>query len=65
MRSDLNTTVEHAVMLARSRCSPNPSRSNSNRPPELPEVEHDSDQIHQGSLNSPPQRRTAMDGEGR
>ncbi len=51
MRSNLNTTVEHAVMLARLQVLNEPIRIELHQAPELPEVEHDSDQIHQVVLN--------------
>ena len=65
MRSNLNTTVEHAVMLARQQVlSRNPSRSNSSKAPNLREVEHDSDQIHQVVLNLLLNAVQAIDGPG-
>ncbi len=50
-RSNLNTTVEHAVMLARQQVLSKPIKIELEKAPELPEVEHDSDQIHQVVLN--------------
>jgi hypothetical protein len=50
-RSDLNTTVEHAVMLARQQVLSRPIKIELQKVPDLPEVEHDSDQIHQVLLN--------------
>jgi hypothetical protein len=50
-RSDLNTTVEHAVMLARQQVLSRPIKIELQKMPDLPEVEHDSDQIHQVLLN--------------
>jgi signal transduction histidine kinase len=50
-RSNLNTTVEHAVMLARQQVLSRPIRIELQQAPDLPEVEHDSDQIHQVLLN--------------
>jgi hypothetical protein len=50
-RSDLNTTVEHAVMLARQQVLSRPIKIELQKAPDLPEVEHDSDQIHQVLLN--------------
>jgi signal transduction histidine kinase len=50
-RSNLNTTVEHAVMLARQQVLSRPIQIELQKDPELPEVEHDSDQIHQVLLN--------------
>ncbi len=49
--SNLNTTVEHAVMLARQQVLSEPIKIELHQDPELPEVEHDSDQIHQVLLN--------------
>jgi signal transduction histidine kinase len=51
MRSNLNTTVEHAVMLARQQVLSRPIRIELQPSLNLPEVEHDSDQIHQVVLN--------------
>src|SRR4051794_36189680 len=51
MRSNLNTTVEHAVMLARQQVLSQPIKIELERDPDLAEVEHDSDQIHQVVLN--------------
>ena len=50
-RSNLNTTVEHAVMLARQQVLSRPIKIELQKAPHLPEVEHDSDQIHQVLLN--------------
>jgi hypothetical protein len=50
-RSNLNTTVEHAVMLARQQVLSRPIKIALQKAPDLPEVEHDSDQIHQVLLN--------------
>jgi signal transduction histidine kinase len=49
--SDLNTTVEHAVMLARQQVLSKPIKIEFTPADELPEVDHDSDQIHQVLLN--------------
>jgi len=49
--SNLNTTVEHAVMLARQQVLSRPIKIELQQAPDLPEVEHDSDQIHQVLLN--------------
>jgi signal transduction histidine kinase len=49
--SNLNTTVEHAVMLARQQVLSKPIQIELQKAPDLPEVEHDSDQIHQVLLN--------------
>src|SRR5215469_1433387 len=45
--SDLNTTVEHAVMLARQQALSKPIRIQLVKSADLPEVDHDSIQIHQ------------------
>jgi len=50
-RSDLNVTVEHSVMLARQQALSKAIEIVLNKSPELPEVEHDSDQVHQVLLN--------------
>jgi len=50
-RSNLNTTVEHAVMLARQQVLSRPIKIELQKSPDLPEVEHDSDQVHQVLLN--------------
>ncbi len=50
-RSNLNTTVEHAVMLARQQVLSRPIQIELQKDADLPEVEHDSDQIHQVLLN--------------
>jgi len=49
--SDLNTTVEHAVMLGRQQALAKSVEIALRKDPSLPEVEHDSDQIHQVLLN--------------
>jgi signal transduction histidine kinase len=51
MKSNLNTTVEHAVMLARQQVLSHPIKIEFLNAPDLAEVEHDSDQIHQVVLN--------------
>jgi signal transduction histidine kinase len=51
MRSNLNTTVEHAVMLARQQVLSQPIQIELQKALDLPDVEHDSDQIHQVLLN--------------
>jgi signal transduction histidine kinase len=50
-KSDLNTTVEHAVMLGRQQGLSKAVEIKLQKDPSLPEVEHDSDQIHQVMLN--------------
>jgi signal transduction histidine kinase len=49
--SDVNTTVEHAVMLARQQVISKPIQIELKKDPHLPPIEHDSDQIHQVLLN--------------
>jgi len=50
-KSDLNTTVEHAVMLGRQQALAKSVEITLHKDASLPEVEHDSDQIHQVLLN--------------
>jgi len=50
-KSDLNTTVEHAVMLGRQQAQSKAVEITLHKDSSLPEVEHDSDQIHQVLLN--------------
>jgi len=50
-KSDLNTTVEHAVMLGRQQALAKSVEITLRKDSSLPEVEHDSDQIHQVLLN--------------
>src|SRR5579871_5788691 len=50
-KSDLNTTVEHAVMLGRQQALTKSVEISLQKDSGLPEVEHDSDQIHQVLLN--------------
>jgi signal transduction histidine kinase len=64
-RSDLNTTVEHAVMLARQQALSKPIEITLKKNSALPEVEHDSDQIHQVLLNLLLNAIQAIDGAGR
>ncbi len=64
MRSNLNTTVEHAVMLARQQVLSQPIKIELQQAPDLPEVEHDSDQIHQVLLNLLLNAVQAVDGAG-
>ena len=47
----MNTTVEHAVMLGRQQALAKGAEITLHKDPSLPEVEHDSDQIHQVLLN--------------
>ncbi len=64
MRSNLNTTVEHAVMLARQQVLSQPIRIELEPAPNLADVEHDSDQIHQVVLNLLLNAVQAIDGSG-
>jgi signal transduction histidine kinase len=50
-KSDLNTTVEHAVMLGRQQAMAKSVEIELHKDSSLPEVEHDGDQIHQVLLN--------------
>jgi signal transduction histidine kinase len=63
-RSNLNTTVEHAVMLARQQVVSKPIKIELQKASDLPEVEHDSDQIHQVLLNLLLNAVQAMEGPG-
>jgi signal transduction histidine kinase len=63
-RSNLNTTVEHAVMLARQQVLSKPIKIELQQQPDLPEVEHDSGQVHQVLLNLLLNAVQAMDGAG-
>ena len=49
--SDLNTTVEHTVRLARQHVFSRPIKIELEKDPDLPDVEHDGDHIHQLFLN--------------
>ncbi len=62
--SDLNTTVEHAVMLARQQVLSKPIKIELEKDPNLPNVEHDSDQMHQVLLNLLLNAVQAIDGTG-
>ncbi len=62
--SNLNTTVEHAVMLARQQVLSKPIKIELQQAPDLTEVEHDSDQIHQVLLNLLLNAVQAMDSAG-
>src|ERR1700752_5059514 len=63
-RSNLNTTVEHAVMLARQQGLSRPIKIELQKATDLPEVEHDSDQIHQVLLNLLLNAVQAVEGAG-
>jgi signal transduction histidine kinase len=62
--SNLNTTVEHAVMLARQQVLSRPIKIELQKNSDLPEVEHDSDQVHQVLLNLLLNAVQAMEGAG-
>ncbi len=62
--SDLNTTVEHAVMLSRQQVLSKPIKIEYTPAENLPEVEHDSDQIHQVLLNLMLNAIQAIEGSG-
>lgn len=64
MKSNLNTTVEHAVMLARQQILSKPIRIEFHKTPDLPEVEHDSDQntrLRRSFVPSTPRAATVPD----
>ena len=50
-KSDLNVTVEHAVMLGRQQALAKGIEISLHKDATLPEIEHDSDQMHQVLLN--------------
>ena len=64
-KSDLNTTVEHAVMLGRQQGLSKGVEITLHKDPSLPEVEHDSDQIHQVMLNFLLNALQAIDSNGK
>ena len=64
-KSDLNTTVEHAVMLGRQQALAKAVEVTLHKNPSLPEVEHDSDQIHQVLLNLLLNALQAIDQKGK
>jgi two-component system NtrC family sensor kinase len=64
MRSNLNTTVEHAVMLARQQVLSRPIKIELEKATAMDEVEHDSDQIHQVVLNLLLNAVQAITGDG-
>jgi len=64
-KSDLNVTIEHAVMLARQQALARGVEISLQREPSLPEVEHDSDQIHQVMLNLLLNALQAIDRKGK
>lgn len=63
--SDLNTTVEHSLMLARQQALSKPIEIVLERNLEVLEVEHDSSQIHQVLLNLLLNSIQAIEGPGR
>jgi len=64
-KSDLNVTVEHAVMLGRQQALAKNVEINLHKDTSLPEVEHDSDQIHQVLLNLLLNALQAIDRQGK
>jgi hypothetical protein len=62
--TDLNTTVEHAVMLARQQVLSKPITIELEKDAGLPVVEHDSDQMHQVVLNLLLNAVQAIEGQG-
>lgn len=62
--ADLNTTVEHSVMLARQQALSKPITIDFQKNSSLPEVPHDGDQIHQVLLNLLLNAIQAIDGPG-
>jgi len=64
-KSDLNTTVEHAVMLGRQQALAKSVEIGFHKDPSLPEVEHDGDQIHQVLLNLLLNALQAIDANGK
>ncbi|HZQ95161.1 MAG TPA: ATP-binding protein [Candidatus Sulfotelmatobacter sp.] len=64
-KSDLNTTVEHAVMLGRQQALSKSIEITLRKDPSLPEVEHDSDQVHQVLLNLLLNSLQAIDANGK
>src|SRR5581483_2403558 len=64
-KSDLNTTVEHAVMLGRQQALSKSIEITLRKDHSLPEVEHDSDQVHQVLLNLLLNSLQAIDANGK
>jgi signal transduction histidine kinase len=62
--SDLNTTAEHAVMLARQQVLSKPIKIEFTSSADLLEVDHDSDQMHQVLLNLLLNSVQAIEGSG-
>jgi signal transduction histidine kinase len=63
-KSDLNTTVEHAVMLGRQQVSAKAIEIILKKDATLRDVEHDSDQMHQVLLNLLLNATQAIEGRG-
>lgn len=63
-KSDLNTTVRHAVMLGRQQALSKGIDVALHEDATLPEIEHDSDQIHQVLLNLLLNATQAIEGKG-
>jgi signal transduction histidine kinase len=64
-KGDLNTTVEHAVMLGRQQAQAKSIAIELQKDPALTEIEHDSDQIHQVMLNLMLNAMQAIDKNGK
>ena len=64
-KGDLNTTVEHAVMLGRQQALAKSVEITLHKDPALPAVDHDSDQLHQVLLNLLLNALQAIDGHGK
>ena len=64
-KSDLNATVEHAVMLGRIQAESKSMEVVFTNDPTLPEVEHDSDQFQQVVLNLLLNALQATEGQGK
>lgn len=64
-KSDLNVTIEHAVMLGRQQALARGVEISLLKDSSLPEVEHDSDQIHQVLLNLLLNALQAIDRQGK
>src|SRR5438445_369725 len=63
-RGNLNTTAEHAVMLARQQALSKPIATDVTKAPALPEADPDSEQIHQVLLNLLLNSIQAIEGKG-
>lgn len=64
-KSDLNTTIEHAVMLGRQQAVTRHIEITLQKDESLPEIDHDSDQIHQVLLNLLLNATQAIETEGK